>query len=72
MGMGNFSNVKSLGSGIFEYKIDFGPGYRIYFGQEGEELIILVGGTSKSQQDKAIKQAKLYWQSYKQLKKRGN
>ncbi|STX81276.1 Addiction module killer protein HI1419 [Legionella busanensis] len=72
MEMGNFSNVKSVGGGVFEFKIDFGPGYRIYFGQDGDELVILVGGSTKSQQDKAIKQAKLHWQAYKQLKKRGN
>jgi putative addiction module killer protein len=44
---GNFSNVKGVGSGVFEYRIDFGPGYRIYFGKDGEKLIILLGGGSK-------------------------
>lgn len=63
--------VKSLGEGVYEYKIDFGPGYRIYFGQDGEELVILVGGGSKKQQDKDIKMAKYYWQEYKLAKKRG-
>lgn len=71
MELGNYSNVKSLGEGIFEYKIDFGPGYRIYFGQDGENLVILVGGGSKKQQDKDIKIAKQYWQEYKLSKKRG-
>lgn len=71
MELGNYSNVKSLGDGIFEYKIDFGPGYRIYFGQDGEELVILVGGGSKKQQDKDIKIAKNYWQEYKLAKRRG-
>lgn len=71
MELGNFSNVKSLGEGIHEYKIDFGPGYRIYFGQDGEELVILVGGGSKKQQDKDIHKAKLYWKEYKLAKKRG-
>ncbi len=47
MELGNYSNVKSLSEGVYEYKIDFGPGYRVYFGQDGEELIILVGGGSK-------------------------
>lgn len=69
--LGNYSNVKSLSDGIYEYKIDFGPGYRIYFGQDGEELIILVGGGSKKQQDKDIKMAKNYWQEFKLAKKRG-
>ncbi|WP_035918006.1 type II toxin-antitoxin system RelE/ParE family toxin [Legionella fairfieldensis] len=71
MELGNYSNVKSLGNGVFEYKIDFGPGYRIYFGQDGEELVILVGGGSKKQQDKDIKIAKNYWQEYTLAKRRG-
>ncbi len=41
LGSGNFSNVKGVGSGLFEYRIDFGPGYRIYFGKDGETLVIL-------------------------------
>jgi putative addiction module killer protein len=40
---GNFSNVKGVGSGVFEYRIDFGPGYRIFFGKDGEKRIILPG-----------------------------
>ena len=71
MESGNYSNVESVSEGVFEYKIDFGPGYRIYFGQDGDELVILVGGGSKKQQDKDIKMAKMYWKEYKSLKKRG-
>ena len=71
MELGNYSNVKSLGEGVYEYKIDFGPGYRIYFGQDGAELVILVGGGSKKQQDRDIEMAKLYWKEYKLVKKRG-
>ncbi len=41
---GNFSNVKSVGAGVFEYRIDFGPGYRVYFGKDGELLVILLAG----------------------------
>lgn len=44
---GNQSNVKSVGSGVAEYKIDFGPGYRIYFGKDGNKLIILLCGGNK-------------------------
>jgi putative addiction module killer protein len=44
---GNFSNVKGVGAGVFETRIDFGPGYRIYFGKDGETLIVLLGGSSK-------------------------
>src|SRR5258706_2793307 len=47
---GNFFNAKGVGAGGFEYWIDFCPGYRIYFGQDGDRLVILVvGGTQKSQ-----------------------
>jgi putative addiction module killer protein len=41
LGQGNFSNVKGIGSGVFECRIDFGPGYRVYFGKDGERLVIL-------------------------------
>jgi putative addiction module killer protein len=66
---GNLSNAKSVGSGVFEYKIDFGPGYRIYFGLDGNILIILLcGGTKKTQQND-IDKAKKYWLEYKAGKK---
>ena len=65
---GNFSNVKSVGNGVFEYKIDFGPGYRIYFGQERDVLIILLGGGSKKRQDLDIRAATMHWQRYKKIK----
>lgn len=65
---GNFSNVKSVGKGTSEYKIDFGPGYRIYFGQEGDYLIILLGGGSKKTQNMDIKRAQVLWAQYKQDK----
>ena len=67
---GNFSNVKSLGKGVSEYKIDFGPGYRIHFGQEGDELVILLGGGAKKTQDKDIQIARMLWTEYKQTKAR--
>jgi putative addiction module killer protein len=50
MAQGNLSNAKSVGGGIQEYRIDFGPGYRIYFGRDGERLIILPGGGTKKRQ----------------------
>lgn len=66
---GNHSNVKYIGSGVAEYKIDFGPGYRIYFGKDGSKLIILLCGGDKKTQSKDIKKAKKYWQDYKSRKK---
>jgi putative addiction module killer protein len=65
---GNFSNVKGVGSGLFEYRIDFGPGYRIYFGKDGERLVILVGGGTKKRQQTDIREALRYWQEYKRRK----
>lgn len=67
---GNFSNVKSVGKGVSECKIDFGPGYRIYFGQEGNEVIILIGGGSKKTQEKDIRTAQMLWAEYKAEKTR--
>jgi putative addiction module killer protein len=68
---GNFSNVQSVGGGVSEYKIDFGPGYRIYFGQDGNILIILLIGGIKKTQSKDITKAKTFWQEYKTGKKQG-
>jgi putative addiction module killer protein len=65
---GNVSNAKSVGKGVSEYRIDFGPGYRIYFGQEGDELVILLGGGAKKTQDKDIRFAQMLWAEYKQAK----
>ncbi|MEY4729981.1 MAG: hypothetical protein RL020_1139 [Pseudomonadota bacterium] len=67
--LGNFSNVKGVGEGVMEYRIDSGPGYRIYFGKEGNTLVILLCGGTKSGQDRDIKLAKQLWKHYKQLKK---
>ena len=63
--MGNFSNVKGVGAGVFERTIDFGPGYRIYFGKAGHELVILLGGSSKRRQTAAIAAAQERWQDYR-------
>lgn len=68
LGQGNTSNVESVGSGVFESKIDLGPGYRVYFGFDGKELVILVGGGSKKRQSKDIAIAKDHWQNYKSRK----
>jgi putative addiction module killer protein len=54
LALGNLSNVKGVGSGVFELRIDFGPGYRVYFGKDGERLIILLGGGTKKRQARDI------------------
>jgi putative addiction module killer protein len=64
----NFSNVKGVGSGVFERKIDFGPGYRVYFGREGDVLVILLGGSSKQRQQEAIAAARARWIDYRRRK----
>jgi putative addiction module killer protein len=69
MAGGNFSNVKGVGSGLFECKVDFGPGYRIYFGKDGERIVILLGGGSKTRQRVDIAAAFVSWQEYKRRKK---
>jgi putative addiction module killer protein len=48
MEQGNFSNTKGVGEGVLEYKIDFGPGYRVYFGRDGDTIVILLTGLRRS------------------------
>ena len=64
--LGNLSNVKGVGAGVFEYRIDFGPGYRVYFGKDGETVVILLGGGTKKRQDRDIATAKERWKDYKE------
>jgi putative addiction module killer protein len=68
LALGNFSNVKGVGSGVFECRIDFGPGYRVYFGKDGERLVILLGGGTKKRQQQDIEVALVNWQDYKRRK----
>jgi putative addiction module killer protein len=68
---GNFSTAKGVGAGLFELRLDFGPGYRVYFGRDGEELVILVGGGSKKREQRDIDSARLLWREYKRLKGTG-
>jgi putative addiction module killer protein len=65
---GNFSKVKSVGGGVFERLIDFGPGYRVYFGKDGDTIVILLGGGTKKRQSRDIETARERWKDYKQRK----
>jgi len=71
MAQGNFSNAKSVGGGVQEYRIDFGPGYRIYYGRDGERLVILLGGGTKKRQQDDIQRAQNLWADYKRRRKQG-
>jgi len=62
---GNWSNVKGVGGGVFERKIDFGPGYRVYFGKDGDRIIILLGGSSEQRQQQAIDAVQVRWTDYR-------
>ena len=69
MEQSNFSNVKGVGAGVYEYRIDFGPGYRIYFGKDGGLLVILLAGGAKNRQEADITAAKACWRDYKRRKR---
>lgn len=71
MEAGNLSNAKAVGEGVQEYRIAWGPGYRLYFGRDGDTLVILLcGGTKRRQQDD-ITEAKALWTEYKRRRKEG-
>ena len=69
---GNLGDVKSVGKGVIERRITFGPGYRIYFGREGKRLIILLTGGTKKRQSNDIIQAQKFWTDYKKRKEMEN
>ena len=71
MEQGNFSDTKGVGAGVFERKLNFGPGYRIYFGKDGDQLVILLAGGTKKRQGNDILAAHQRWEDYKQRKKEG-
>ena len=68
MEQGNLSNVKTVGEGVLEYRIDFGPGYRVYFGRDGDTLVILLTGGTKKRQQRDIEAARANWLDCKQRK----
>lgn len=69
---GNLGDVKPVGQGVSERRIPFGPGYRVYFGQEGATLVILLCGGTKKRQAKDIEHAKAFWDDYKSRKQKGD
>lgn len=69
LGQGNLSNVKGVGSGVFEFRVNFGPGYRLYFGRDGETVVILLAGGTMQRQRRDVENAQARWQDYKDRKK---
>lgn len=69
METGNFGDVKPVGEGVSERRIDWGPGYRVYFGRDGVRLVILLVGGTKKRQQSDIHTAKRYWADYKRRRK---
>ena len=65
MEQGNLGDTKSIGGGVLERRIAFGPGYRIYFGRDGDTLIILLGGGTKRRQARDIEVAQALWDQYR-------
>ncbi len=69
MESGNFSAAKGVGAGVSELRLDFGPGYRVYFGRDGERLVILLAGGTKRRQQADIEAAHALWAEYKRRKR---
>lgn len=67
---GNLGQYKALGTGLFELKFDFGPGYRVYFAIDGDEIILLLSGGDKGSQRKDIEKAREYWTDYLMRKRK--
>ena len=63
--LGNKGDSKSLGNGLFEMRIHYGPGYRVYFGHSGENLILLLCGGNKDSQQQDVSLARKYWLDYR-------
>ena len=68
MEAGNLSNVRGVGRGVLERRINVGPGYRVYFGRDGDTLIVLLGGGTKARQQRDIERARELWQEYRRRK----
>lgn len=69
MELGNLASAKSVGGGLLEARLDFGPGYRLYFGRDGATLIILLAGGTKRRQQADVSDAQHRWADYKRRKK---
>ena len=68
LSLGLTGDAKPVGQGVSELRIHYGPGYRIYFGKDGDRLLILLGGSTKKRQQHDINAALANWQDYKRRK----
>lgn len=68
---GNLGDHKSVGSGVWEARVMFGPGYRIYFGKDGDAIIVLLVGGDKRSQSRDISRAQGFWRDYLEAKRHG-
>lgn len=71
LALGNWSNARSVGNGVHELRISFGPGYRVYFGSHGPTIVVLVAGGTKVRQQHDINCAIDRWRDYRRRKRQG-
>lgn len=64
--LGNYGDHKPVGEGVYELRLFFGPGYRVYFAEDGNTLVLLLCGGDKSSQQRDIRSAHGYWQDYRE------
>lgn len=69
--LGNLGDHKGVGAGVWEARLAFGPGYRIYFGKDGESVILLLLGGTKASQRRDIRRAQEFWRDYLKAKRHG-
>ena len=62
---GNLGDCQPVGEGVSELRVDYGPGYRVYFGQKGQMLVVLLCGGDKRTQDRDIRLARQFWREFK-------
>jgi putative addiction module killer protein len=65
---GHYGDYKNVGNGVYEMRFFFGSGYRVYFAEDGDTIVLLLSGGDKGSQDKDIVQAKAYWKNYLSMK----
>ena len=68
MAAGNFGDCKSIAEGVWELRIDWGPGYRVYYAQAGKRFILLLAGGDKRKQQADIEAALTHWKDWQQLR----